>query len=241
MNYDKNALALAYNKFRNFANYREDEHSKMLSETSEVGALLAEIKDAQAEKRKVAAECDLRIAIAKGSLAKLTGMTGTTDLTRDFNNRMRDEKSQVKRAWEREVIRAADAGMSVREITEAVPLLTSSVTIYNIINRSPVALETETVEVESLVPAGTGWEYHDHMATHRYAFSEDRNFVRFHGGEVDDSPLVLTWPDLKYAGGDASLREKFRESRAKDLLSLLDGTYDESRIRLGDNPYKTQE
>lgn len=241
MSYDKSALALAYSKFRNFTNYREEEHSKLMSSTSEIGKLVTEIREAQAEKRKVAAECDMRIAIAKGQLATLTGVTGTTDITRDFNSRMRTEKAEVKHAWEREVIRAADAGMSVREITDAVPLLTSSVTIYNILNRSSVAMETETVAVEGGLPTDVKWNYHDHLGVHRYAVSDDRKYVKFHGPHVDDEAVVLTWPDTKYVQGNADLKASFKATKVEDLLSLLDGTYDESRIRLGDNKYRTEE
>lgn len=240
MNYDPTRLTVAYNKFHGFTNYRDQELAKLTAAGSEIGTLNKKIQDARAAKRKAIAEYDLEIAVAKSRLGELTGATGLTELKAQFADRMRQEKAEMRRKWEQEVVTASGAGMSVREIVNTVPLLNNTVTVYNILNNRSVTMATEDVAVEETLPAGTLWQYSDALPVHRYALSLDGNYVRFHGVDVDDTPLVLTWPDMKYVTGDSELRTTFKEQRGQMLTEILNGEYDVSTLHRGANKYDTE-
>lgn len=241
MTYEKTNLASAYNSYRNFSKFREEEYAKLTSSETEEGQLQAEIKEAQTLKKRTAAECDLRIALAKSRLAQLTGTNGLTELRVAFNDRMRSEKEARKHLWESEVVRAHDSGMTPRTIADVVPMLASPVTVYNILRRSASGMESETVSTDETLPRDSVWEYHNHLGVHRYALNSDRSMVKFHDVDETLPPVVLTYPSLKYVQGNADLRDSVSIARIEDLRALLDDEYDESRIRLGSNKYRPQE
>lgn len=240
--FDIRDLTEAHRKFRDFPSYRAQKRSELDGKSgTRVSELREAILTARTEKAVAVAKADTAIAEARLELAKLGQAGSLAEIRRNFDQDMRIEKEEVRAGWFNKVHEAKAAGMTPRQILEAVPTLNSLPSIYNILGDSSKAAAQADEQVATAVPdtvlGDVVWTYSEHRPVHRYAVNEDKSLIKFHGPHVDDQHVVVTYPGLEYVNGDRTLVGSVDATRVQTLLQVLYGSTDGMNPRNSANPY----
>lgn len=207
-------LSELYYKYNNFSVYRNEALNSVEEENSD---LKLEIKKLELEKKQVQLEYEMKIHELKSQM-------NTTRAKSQLNDELSQEKSELKQELYSEIAKHYEHGMSTREIANHLGLRSTTL-IYQ-------ALGTAKADTNSEPSINVEWYYYDNSAIHRYAVSDNRQYIKVHGS--DDKYKVITVDDFKYVTGDQDVSANAK--RIKTALEMFDGTFEGDYIDRK-NPY----
>lgn len=207
-------LSELYYKYNNFSVYRNEALNSVEEENSE---LKLEIKKLELEKKQVQLEYEMKIHELKSQM-------NTTRAKSQLNDELSQEKSELKQELYSEIAKHYEHGMSTREIANHLGLRSTTL-IYQ-------ALGTAKADTNSEPSINVEWHYYDNSAIHRYAVSDDRQYIKVHGS--DDKYKIITVDGLQFVTGDQDVSANAK--RIKTALEMFDGTFEGDSIDRK-NPY----
>lgn len=211
-------LSELYNRYSNFTVYRNEALNSVEEENSE---LKLEIKKLELEKKQVQLEYEMKIHELKSQM-------NTTRAKSQLNDELSQEKSELKKELYSEIAKHYEHGMSAREIANQLGLRSTTL-IYQ-------ALGTTKADANKEPVINVDWHYYDNSAIHRYAVSDDRQYIKVHGAE--DKYKIITVDGLRFVTGDQDVSANAK--RIKTALEMFDGTFEGDSIDRP-NPYADRE
>lgn len=204
-----------YNRYSNFTHYRAERLSSIEDDNE---AIKLKIQELELEKKQAQLEFDKKIH-------ELKSQSNTTRARTKANEELSQEKRDLKDDLHNEIAKQYERGMTPRAIASGLGL-SSTTLVYQAINSSSVPESQE--EVPDIL-----WHYFDNVSVHRYAVSDDRQYIKVHG--TGDKFKVITVDDLRYVSGDKEI--KVNTKRIITALEMFDGELEEGDYIARENPY----
>lgn len=207
---DLTTLTEAYDAYNNFREHKEEQRAGFYGEAQ---ATLNAIEEAKLQKRASTAKFDAIIAEGNLKLAQMGYSHSKIQREKDFEDKMREEKSELRKKFYVAAQEAHSAGATYGQMQAAMGV--SSLTpIYTAIN-APKKLTGGSAATPDK------WLKSDKPQLKRYSMSANGGFIRFDSAVDEDDNIVLVYPSLSYYSGDRALQETFRADRAQMLAEEL--------------------
>ena len=223
-----------YEQKINFAASKPALEKQFAEEVGGATALRAKLAKLRQEKKIAMAKFDLEILQVQSEIAESGTPMSKTALSNYVRDRIREERIRINTEFEAELRRRSAAGDSTTALVTEIGAKHAA-PIYTILRQSPSdAVALQDLEVQSIVVPDE-WFYVDNKQSHRYAFNEEQNVLKYHGD--DGQYVIVAWPSLAYIKGDNSLSNAIEEKRAQTALDILNGEHDGSGF-IVPNPYR---
>ena len=223
-----------YEQKINFAASKPALEKQFAEEVGGATALRAKLSKLRQEKKIAMAKFDLEILQVQSEIAESGTPMSKTALSNYVRDRIREERIRINTEFEAELRRRSEAGDTTPALVAEIGAKHAA-PIYTILRQSPSdAVALQDLEVQSIV-VPEEWFYVDNKQSHRYAFNEEQNVLKYHGD--DGQYVIVAWPSLTYIKGDNSLSNAIEEKRAQTALDILNGEHDGSGF-IVPNPYR---
>lgn len=169
------------------------------------------------------------------------------DAAAKFDEEWRNRKEQIKDALHEAVREMFREGKGVTDISR----ITGN-TNYTILYKlradvkagAPRKIVKTEVETKAVAVPELAWDYSDHIGTHGWLLSTDRNYVKVYGstGTTFDGEYAVATKDHTFVDGNEallfSISARDFNKKVTLLSELLAGTYTKA-VRESDNPHKS--
>ena len=223
-----------YEQKINFAASKPALEKQFAEEVGGATALRAKLSKLRQEKKIAMAKFDLEILQVQSEIAESGTPMSKTALSNYVRDRIREERIRINTEFEAELRRRSEAGDTTPALVAEIGAKHAA-PIYTILRQSPSdAVALQDLEVQSIV-VPEEWFYVDNKQSHRYAFNEEQNVLKYHGD--DGQYVIVAWPSMAYIKGDNSLSNAIEAKRAQTALDILNGEHDGSGF-IVPNPYR---
>lgn len=223
-----------YEQKINFAAAKPALEQKFAEEVGGATQLRDKLTKLRQEKKIAMAKFDLEILQVQSEIAESGTPMSKTALSNYVRDRIREERIRINTEFEAELRRRSAAGDTTTDLVNEIGAKHAA-PIYTILRQSPSdAVAVQDLEVQSIV-VPEEWFYVDNKQSHRYAFNEAQDVLKYHGD--DGQYVIVAWPSLAYIKGDNSLSNAIEEKRAQTALDILNGEHDGSGF-IVPNPYR---
>lgn len=210
-------LSQLYFKYNNFTAYRNETLAEIDENNDD---LRIQIQELELEKKQAQLEFEKKIHALKSQM-------NTTRAKARANEELTQEKKDLKDELHSEIAKVYEHGKSPRDIANHLGL-NSTTLIYQAVNSKKVVAGEE-----SEVTIDAEWTYFDNAAIHRYAISDDRQYVKVHGSE--DAFKIVTVDGLRFVSGEKDI--KLNSKRINIALQMARGE-DIGKFIERPNPYR---
>ena len=220
-----------------FAQRVEVREAEILAELGDAARLVEELADLKEEKKLLMAEMDVKI-LRKTNELNRTGKPMTKSAQKLYvQSRIRDERRELNKAFEDEVVREVRSGKTPAEVANEAGMKYPTL-VYPILKKEPTTeFQSSLAKASAKAENGQKFLYVDNRGAHRYAFSDDFSVLKYHG---DESVVFMTWPEKTFLSWDIELMPDVVDKRANNALDILKGEYDGPEFN-SPNPYKESE